>query len=52
MKCYETMIAVHPNDSSARAGFVACLRRLGKDDLADKVLEKSRGHLHKPQGEK
>lgn len=52
MKCYETMIAVHPNDDAARAGFAACLRRLGKDDLAAKVLEKGRGSTQEPQGEK
>ena len=52
MKCYETLIAVHPNDDAARAGFAACLRRLGKDDLAAKVLEKGRGSTQEPQGEK
>lgn len=52
MKCYETLIAVHPNDDAARAGFAACLRRLGKDDLAAKVLEKGRGPTQEPQGEK
>ena len=52
MKCYETLIAVHPNDDAARAGFAACLRRLGKDDLAAKVLEKGRGPTPEPQGEK
>ena len=52
MKCYETLIAVHPNDDAARAGFAACLRRLGKDDLAAKVLESGRGHSRETQGEK
>lgn len=52
MKCYETLIAVHPNDDAARAGFAACLRRLGKDDLAAKVLESGRRHSWETQGEK
>lgn len=42
MKCYETVIAVRPSDEEAIANFAACLRRIGRSDLADKVLEKTK----------
>ena len=42
MKCYETVIAVRPRDEEAIANFAACLRRIGRSDLADKVLEKTK----------
>ena len=42
MKCYETVIAVRPRDEVAIANFAACLRRIGRSDLADKVLEKTK----------
>lgn len=41
MKCYETVIAVRPGDEAAIANFAACLRRIGRNDLADRVLEKT-----------
>ena len=41
MKCYETVIAVRPDDKEAIANFAACLRRIGRNDLADRVLEKA-----------
>lgn len=36
-KCYETMAAVRPNDVAALGKFAACMRKLGKDDIADAV---------------
>ncbi len=42
MKCYETVIAVRPRDEEAIANFAACLRCIGRSDLADKVLEKTK----------
>lgn len=42
MKCYETMLLVNPNDAAAVHNFGVCLKKIGKADLAEKVLERAR----------
>lgn len=42
MKCYETMVIVRPNDAAAIHNFGLCLKKIGKVDLADKILERAR----------
>ena len=41
MKCYETMVLIRPNDPVAMNNFGMCLRKIGKVDLAKKVLERA-----------
>lgn len=40
MKCYETMVLVKPDSRNVRH-FGLCLRKIGKLDLAEKVLERA-----------
>ena len=40
MKCYETMVLVKPDAANVRA-FGSCLRRIGKLDLAEKILKRA-----------
>lgn len=42
MKCYETMVIVRPNDAAAVHNFGMCLKRVGKIDMAEKILERAR----------
>lgn len=42
MKCYETMVLVRPDDAAAVHNFGMCLKKIGKLDLAEKVLERAR----------
>jgi tetratricopeptide (TPR) repeat protein len=42
MKCYETIILVNPKDAVAIHNFGLCLRKIGKSELAEKVLERAR----------
>ena len=42
MKCYETVVLIRPNDSVAIHNFGACLMKIGKRDLAEKILEKAK----------
>ena len=42
MKCYETMVIVRPNDAAAVHNFGQCLKKIGKVDLAEKILERAR----------
>ena len=42
MKCYETVVLIRPNDPVAIHNFGACLMKIGKRDLAEKVLAKAR----------
>ena len=42
MKCYETMLLINPNDATAVHNFGMCLKKIGKADLAEKVLERAR----------
>lgn len=39
MKCYETMVLVRPNDAAAVHNFGMCLKKIGKLDMAAKVLK-------------
>ena len=47
MKCYETIILVNPKDATAVRNFGLCLRKIGKEDLAVKVLERARELMNK-----
>ena len=42
MKCYETVVLIRPNDPVAVHNFGMCLKKIGKLDLAEKVLAKAR----------
>ena len=42
MKCYETVVLIRPNDPVAIHNFGACLMKIGKRDLAEKVLAKAK----------
>ena len=46
MKCYETIILINPNDAAAVHNFGLCLRKIGKEDLAAKVLDRAEELLH------
>ena len=41
MKCYETIVLINPKDAAAIHNFGICLKRIGKLDLADKVLKQA-----------
>lgn len=40
-KCYETMLCIRPTDIAAVLGYANCLRRLGKNDMADDVMKRA-----------
>ena len=42
MKCYETVVLIRPNDPVAIHNFGACLMKIGKRDLAEKVLKRAK----------
>lgn len=42
MKCYETIILIKPRDVVAVHNFGMCLKKIGKTDLAEKVLERAK----------
>jgi len=42
MKCYETIVLIRPNDPVAVHNFGMCLKRIGKLDLAEKVLARAK----------
>ena len=42
MKCYETIILINPKDASAVRNFGLCLRKIGREEIAEKVLERAR----------
>ena len=42
MKCYETMILINPKDAAAVRNFGLCLRKIGRDEVAEKVLDRAR----------
>lgn len=48
MKCYETMVLVKPDARNVR-NFGLCLKRIGKLDLAEKVLKRA-DELHRAEG--
>ena len=41
MKCYETIILIQPKNAAAIHNFGMCLKKIGKLDLAEKVLERA-----------
>ena len=41
-KCYETMVVINPSDASAVFNYGICLRRLGKKEMSNQVLERAR----------
>lgn len=40
MKCYETMVLIKPDAANVRA-FGTCMKRIGKMDLAEKILKRA-----------
>ena len=48
MKCYETVVLIRPNDPVAIHNFGACLMKIGKRDLAEKILAKARKLADQP----
>jgi len=42
MKCYETIVLIRPNDPAAVHNFGMCLKKIGKVDLAEKVLARAK----------
>ena len=48
MKCYETVVLIRPNDAVAVHNFGMCLKKIGKLDLAEKVLAKAKKLAEKP----
>ena len=48
MKCYETIVLIRPNDAVAVHNFGMCLKKIGKLDLAEKVLAKAKKLAEKP----
>lgn len=41
-KCYETMLCIRPRDIAAVTAYANCLRRLGKNKMADDVMQRVR----------
>lgn len=42
MKCYETIILIEPKNGKAVHNFGMCLKKIGKLDMAEKVLERAK----------
>ena len=42
MKCYETIVLIRPNDAAAVHNFGTCLMKIGKRDMAEKVLARAK----------
>ncbi len=42
MKCYETMVLMCPDNATAIHNFGMCLKKIGKLDLAEKVLARAK----------
>ena len=42
MKCYETIVLIRPSDAAAVHNFGMCLKKIGKLDLAEKVLARAK----------
>ena len=47
MKCYETMALIRPDDPVALNNFAICLKKIGKLDIAEKVLARAEELLKK-----
>ena len=41
MKCFETMVLIRPNDARSVHNFGMCLKKIGKLDVAEKVLKRA-----------
>ena len=52
MKCYETVVLIRPNDPVAIHNFGMCLKRIGKLDLAEKVLKRAEALASRGEGER
>lgn len=46
MKCYETIIKIDPGDLGALHNFGVCMRKIGREDIAKKILDRV-GELRK-----
>lgn len=42
LKCYETMVLIRPSDAAAVHNFGMCLKKIGKLDLAEKILARAK----------
>ena len=42
LKCYETLVLIRPNDAVAIHNFGTCLMKIGKRDMAEKVLSRAK----------
>ena len=42
MKCYETLVLIRPDDPVAIHNFGMCLKKIGKLDLAEKILKRAK----------
>ena len=51
MKCYETVVLIRPNDAVAVHNFGMCLKKIGKRDLAEKVLKRAEALASRGEGE-
>ena len=49
MKCYETIIKIDPGDLGALNNFGVCMRKIGREDIAKKILDRV-GELRKSAG--
>ena len=52
MKCYETVVLIRPNDPVAVHNFGMCLKKIGKLDLAEKVLKRAEKLASRGEGER
>ena len=52
MKCYETVVLIRPNDPVAVHNFGMCLKKIGKLDLAEKILAKAKRLASRGEGER
>ena len=52
MKCYETIVLIRPNDAAAVHNFGMCLMKIGKRDLAEKVLKRAEALASRGEGER
>ena len=52
MKCYETVVLIRPNDAVAVHNFGMCLKKIGKLDLAEKVLKRAEALASRGEGER
>ena len=52
MKYYETIVLIRPNDAVAIHNFGMCLKKIGKLDLAEKVLKRAEALASRGEGER